>query len=70
MQMQDFIRYYAATVLPNMESIALFKKEDKSEARGKYLFSEEPSIHSQKLKQNNNHRLVTVKKIFINLPNV
>ena len=43
-QNQEFIRYFALTTLPEMEKVAMFRKEDKSDARGKLFFNVEPGI--------------------------
>lgn len=45
MQVQDFIRIFAITVLPEMEKIALFRKEDKMDTRGKLMFGDQPGLY-------------------------
>lgn len=42
-QNYEFIRLFATEILYKLKPIALFRKEDKSDARGKFYFSSEPS---------------------------
>jgi hypothetical protein len=39
----EFVRSFSQSVLPKMQRIGLFRKEDKAEGRGKFYFSSEPS---------------------------